>query len=596
MKIIHNFDKPTLPVGVEWRWTGFTPGALLLGDDMKQTLRYLGSIPRGGVNYIRIHYLLELVTVKNPAGEHPVYDWSRLDEGFDVLVENNLTPFVELMGNPSGYFTDFKDPVQKKAWKQFVRDLALHFMERYGREAVEKWYFETWNEPDLGWWTQDDEAFLIYYDGCSEGLKEANPKLRFGGPGTAQNLHSRLTKLLAHVDQGTNHYTVEKDVRMDFLSVHEKGAWFSIHDIPIPPEEMVLRTRKLLDYLKEHHPRLLSLPLMNNECDPQVGWKDPHTWRATPFYPAIMTKGLLVNMKSLVDEDGCNFVVFGNDNGFLGDWGQRTQLTRFARKGKEDWQFDLIKKPALALMTGLSLLGDERVPSDAEGDGSLFGLATTLGDEGACAVTCRVDNRPRMGDRAAPVRQVWQGLEPGAYTRVVYRIDEDHGNPYRVWEEDQPLFPGKGRLPSVEMLKAMREQQELTPVGEPESIEVGADGMWEEIVNLPLPGVHFTMLLRKEAFDPPAAIARLRAEPYHGVNDPENVLLSWKPLESRSIRDAIVEWRSGPNAEWEKIPHPPLLDGSLVHIREPVVGGAEYRVRVVDVWGREGENSPVARA
>ncbi|MCH8474958.1 MAG: hypothetical protein LAT55_06995 [Opitutales bacterium] len=595
MKITHHFDQPSLPLSVEWRWTGFTPATLLLGDDMKQTLRYLGAVPRRGVNYLRIHYLLELVTVKNPAGERPVYDWSRLDEGFDVLIENNLTPFVELMGNPSGYFNDFKDPVQKKGWKQFVRDLALHVMDRYGREEVEKWYFETWNEPDLGWWKQDDEAFLIYYDGCSEGLKEANPKLRFGGPGTAGNLHPRLTKLLAHVDSGTNHYTGEKGVRMDFLSVHEKGAWFSKHDIPVSPEDMVLRTRKLLTYLQENHPRLLSLPLMNNECDPQVGWKDPHTWRATSYYPAIMTKGLLVNLQALVDEDGCNFVVFGNDNGFLGEWGQRTQLTRFARNGKEDWQFDFIKKPALSLMTGLSLLGDQRVPGTVESDGSLWSLGTTFGEEGACALMCRADNRPRTGDRATPVRHVWEGLKPGTYTRVSYRIDENHGNPYRVWEEDQPFFPGPNRLPPLELIKAMREQQELTADASPAEVEVGSDGRWEEVVELPLPGVHFTMLLRKEAFDEPSAIEGLRAEPYPGIHDDENILLTWTPSESRATHDAIVEWRKDSGAAWEKIPHPPILDGSLVHVREPLADGAEYRVRVVDVWGRESQNSEIVK-
>jgi L-iduronidase len=587
MNILHHCDHPPRPLTLEWRWTGFTPASLLLEEDMKQTLRYLGAVPRRGVTYVRIHFLLELVTVKNPAGEHPLYDWSRLDEGFDALVDNRLIPFVELMGNPSGYFTDFKEPDQKRAWKRFVRDLALHVMERYGKEEVESWWFETWNEPDLFWWKQDDEAFLIYYDGCSEGLKEANPNLRFGGPGTAYTLSDRIKQLLAHVDTGTNRYTGRRDVRMDFLSVHEKGAWCVPEDLPLSPESMVERTRSLLAYMREHHPRLLSIPLMNNECDPQVGWKDTHSWRGQPHYAAIMAKGYLVHLRSLVDGDGSSFMLFGNDNGFLGGWGQRTQLVRFSRKNKEHEQFELIKKPALALMTGMSLLGETRYPSDIEGDPNAHTLCTSLGEEGLAVMTVRVDNRPRIGDGRLRVRQVWRGLSPGTYTRLDYRIDETHGNPYRAWEDGHPYYVIGLHEPDTDHLAAMRSVQELTPCASSRELEVGADGECEDETDLPLPAVHFTLLLRKEAFDPPGPVTDLRAEPYPGINPEENILLTWKPLDSRAVVDHRVEWRENGSDEWREIKHPPLLDGSLVHIRAPLPDGAAYRVRAIDAWGRE---------
>lgn len=587
MNIVHHCTSPARPLNVEWRWTGFMPATLLLEDDMKQTLRYLAAVPRRGVTYLRIHYLLELVTVKDPAGDRPIYDWSRLDRGFDALLENRLIPFVELMGNPSGYFTDFKDPDQKRAWKRFVRDLALHVMDRYGKEEVETWYFETWNEPDLFWWEQDDEAFLIYYDGCSEGLKEANPNLRFGGPGTASTLSDRIKQLLAHVDGGINHYTGRQDVRMDFLSVHEKGGWCAPEDLPLSPERMVERTRELLTYLRERHPRLLSIPLMNNECDPQVGWKDPHSWRGQPYYAAIMAKGYLVNLQCLVDEDDSSFMLFGNDNGFLGDWGQRTQLVRFARKGKEHQQFELIKKPALALMTGMSLLGETRHRSEIDGAPSTHTLCTSLGEQGVAVMTARVNNRPRIGDGPRRIRQVWKGLAPGAYTRLDYRIDETHGNPYRAWEDGHPYFLHGPYTPGTDALAAMRAVQELTPLAAPRRIEVGPDGEYADATDLPLPAVHFTLLLRKEAFDPPTAVTALRAEAYPGMHAPENILLTWNPPQSRAVVDHRVEWRPRDSDDWREIEHPPLLDGSLVHVRDPLPDGAEYRVTALDAWGRE---------
>ena len=57
---------------------------------MRLTLRYLGAIPRQGVRHVRIHYLLDLVTAKGLDSESPCYDWSKLDQGLDALVENRL--------------------------------------------------------------------------------------------------------------------------------------------------------------------------------------------------------------------------------------------------------------------------------------------------------------------------------------------------------------------------------------------------------------------------------------------------------------------------------------------------------------------------
>lgn len=52
---------------------------------------------------MRIHYLLELVTAEGLGTEHPRYDWSLLGVALDVLVNDGLKPFFELIGSPSGY-------------------------------------------------------------------------------------------------------------------------------------------------------------------------------------------------------------------------------------------------------------------------------------------------------------------------------------------------------------------------------------------------------------------------------------------------------------------------------------------------------------
>ena len=88
-----------------WRGTGFSPAELLLEPEMRQMLAYIGGLPNEGIKFLRVHYLYNLLSAKGGAG----YDWSLLDRALDVMIEHRLKPFFELMGNPSGLFTDYED-------------------------------------------------------------------------------------------------------------------------------------------------------------------------------------------------------------------------------------------------------------------------------------------------------------------------------------------------------------------------------------------------------------------------------------------------------------------------------------------------------
>jgi len=63
---------------------------------------------------------------------------------------------------------------------------------------------------------------LNYYDACSEGLKASSPDLILGGPGDGCKRSNYADALLDHVTNGTNYFTGERGVRIDFLSFHKK--------------------------------------------------------------------------------------------------------------------------------------------------------------------------------------------------------------------------------------------------------------------------------------------------------------------------------------------------------------------------------------
>ncbi|GLH00459.1 LOW QUALITY PROTEIN: Alpha-L-iduronidase, partial [Gryllus bimaculatus] len=76
-------------------------------------------------------------------------DWAQLDSLLDWMHARDLALGFELMGNPAGRFRDLARPEEARAWRRFVARLLRRYLDRYGSEAIARWRFETWNEPDL---------------------------------------------------------------------------------------------------------------------------------------------------------------------------------------------------------------------------------------------------------------------------------------------------------------------------------------------------------------------------------------------------------------------------------------------------------------
>ena len=119
------------------------------------------------------------------ADGRPVYDWTLVDRIFDTWVERGMRPLVEigfmpedLSSRPDPYrhrwapdrpydeiYTGWTYPPDDYGrWANLVYAWVAHSVERYGREEVERWHWEPWNEPDIGYWRGTTEEYLKLYD------------------------------------------------------------------------------------------------------------------------------------------------------------------------------------------------------------------------------------------------------------------------------------------------------------------------------------------------------------------------------------------------------------------------------------------------
>ena len=128
----------------------------------------------------------------------PVYDWGQIDPVFDVWVENDMVPLVELgfcpiqLSRPStrtlyempssyGEYENWgwaSPPKDMLRWESLVEAVVGHLARRYGAQRVSGWYWELWNEPDISYWQGSVEEYCHLYDVTVAAARRSLPGAR----------------------------------------------------------------------------------------------------------------------------------------------------------------------------------------------------------------------------------------------------------------------------------------------------------------------------------------------------------------------------------------------------------------------------------
>ncbi|WP_291103741.1 MULTISPECIES: GH39 family glycosyl hydrolase [unclassified Flavobacterium] len=178
--------------------------------------------------YIRMHGLLtdDMGVYHEDSKGNPQYNYQYIDALYDFILSIKMKPFVELGFMPSalasGNQTIFwwkgnvTPPKDYKKWEDLIRNLTIHFTERYGADEVKSWYFEVWNEPNLspGFWTGTQAEYFKLYDYTARAIKSVNAAYKVGGPATAG---------AAWVPE-TIDFCNKNNVPLDFISTHTYGV------------------------------------------------------------------------------------------------------------------------------------------------------------------------------------------------------------------------------------------------------------------------------------------------------------------------------------------------------------------------------------
>jgi xylan 1,4-beta-xylosidase len=435
-QIILDPESPAAPFPHFWEHMfGSCHASVTLCEDWRKDLRALREIV--DVKYVRFHGIFEHqqgIYGSQDAAGNLVLNFTRIDLIYDGLLEIGVSPFVELgfmpeelaerpSPHPFWYHPNVAPPRDPRQWYQLIFQFARHLVERYGIEQVADWYFEVWNEPNIDFWTGEpkEETYYDLYDVAASALKDVNPRLRVGGPATAQ---------AAWVDRFLRH-CVEKNVPVDFVSTHIYPNDTALNvfgrEENIPQSEMVaLAVRKVYDQVQASgRPELPIIWTEYNAGFDGVQLDTPYVgaWLANNI--RLCAGGLTTEMSywtftdAFFEEGGVFKSVFTSGFGLIAT-------------GR-------IPKASFNAFKILHYLGDEQLALD-----SASSLLTRRSGDGGLVLAIWNYISPRESGQPKVVNIQLRGFATNPEHARVFLVDDDHGSPLKSWHAmGSPDFPSR---------------------------------------------------------------------------------------------------------------------------------------------------------
>ena len=536
------------PMHPFWAWFGhdepnytYTPNGLKLLSQLQAT----SPVPV----FMRVHNLLTSgdgthalkwgstnVYTEDASGT-PVYDWKTLDRIVDAYVARGMKPFVQLgfmpealssapAGVPYRHFWKPGDPYNDiytgwtyaprdyRKWEELCYQVTRHLVGKYGRAEVESWWFELWNEPDIGYWSgsvgpgrgrEDPQAaqkaqtrrdeFNRLYDFTVVGVRRALPKARIGGPEVTGGAQAMLRSFLQHTSAGVNHATGRTGTPLDLITFHAKGSPTFIEGRVRMGVANQLRNIDGHFAVIREFPMYAETPIVIGESDPEgcaacgVGHYPHNGYRNGTMYPTY-TALQIARTYELADQYRVNLL------------GAVTWAFLFEDQPYFDGFRDLatngIAKPVLNTFRMLGQMSGNRVQAVSSAGLPLAEILekgvraapdiSALAARSARSATVLVWNYhdDDVPAPAASIRLSIEGLPAGRATLAHYRIDELHSNSYAAW-----LRMGSPQNPTPAQYAALEQASELQRLEPAREATIGRDGRVTAAFELPRKSVSF---------------------------------------------------------------------------------------------------------
>jgi xylan 1,4-beta-xylosidase len=499
---------PMTPI---WAWFGYDEPNYTTAPNGRKLLSDIAALSPVPV-YVRAHNLMtsgdgsyalkwgSTGMYSEDKDGKPVYNWTIIDQIFDTYIERKMKPLAQigfmpeaLSQRPQPYRhqwkpgTPYRDimtgwatpPKDYDKWAELIYQWVRHSVERYGRQEVESWYWEVWNEPDGLYLIAPDTRLEYFrmYDYAAAAVKRALPTARMGGPHTA-GAGRFMDDFLEHCLRGKNFATGKTGSPLDFVAFHAKGAPQVVNGVV----RMGMNTHfKHLDEgfaLVEKYPELKGIPVIIGESDPEgcaacgMQTNPENAYRNGTLYSSY-TAASIAREYELAARRGVNLIGAVNWSFEFEDQPWYAGFRDLATNG--------VNKPVLNVFRMLGMMGGQRV---AVGGGQAYDAARIMaqGVRGKLSDINALASRDRhriavlvwnyhdddIIDDGAPVELQLTGIPAEQVQLRHYRVDQDNSNSYTAWKRlGSPAQPTAGQVAELQKASELAQLGTTTTLATP---------------------------------------------------------------------------------------------------------------------------------
>jgi xylan 1,4-beta-xylosidase len=527
-----DFASPKAPLKPIWAWFGYDEPNYTYMKDGKKLLTEISQLSKVPV-YVRVHSLLvtgdgtaalkwgSTNAYTEDADGNPVYDWTIVDKIFDTFIKRGMKPIAQMGFMPEAMSTrpqpykhhwkpgdNYNDiytgwaypPKDYKKWAELIYQWVQHSVKKYGKKEVESWYWELWNEPNIGYWKGTTEEYIKLYDYSADAVKRALPTAKVGGPevtGPAWDKSAVFLKtFLDHVTNGKNYVTGATGSPIDFITYHAKGDPKVVNGHIRMNMGTQLRDMDKGFEIVASYPTLKHLPIIIGESDPEgcaacsEDFNPQNAYRNGTMYSSY-TAASFARKYELSEARGVNLI------------GAVTWAFEFENqpwfRGFRDLATNGVDKPVLNVFRMFGMMNGNRVAvkqnlaynykkvrdESVRGEADINALAAIGTSLSNATVMVWNYHDDMVAGPDADVEVLIKGLPVPKSLLSHYRIDSTHSNSYEAWKK-----MGSPKQPTPKQIKALEKAGGLQLLSKPEWV-ITENG--ETVVKMVLPrqGVSF---------------------------------------------------------------------------------------------------------
>lgn len=348
------------------------------------------------------------------------YNFTYLDRIMDALLELDIRPFLEIGFMPekmaSGEQTIFywkgntTPPKDYQEWADLLQATLSHLVTRYGEE-VYTWPIEVWNEPNLpGFWKDaDKEEYFKLFKVSFNAIKELDARFQVGGPAICGVDDENWMRDFLN-------FCRDEDLAIDFVTRHHYTSelpetdghysYVKLHDLDgnMYP---IKRSREIMQEYPQFKDLTMHITEFNTSYVPNAGIHDTN-------YNAAYVADLLAKFGQY--QTTYSYWTFGD-------------------------VFEEFGVPHAQFHGGFGMVAHHNIPKPTFWTFKFFKDI----QDGQCIL--RTENMILVKTDNAYKGVLWNPMdekktilledisEIGEYSLVEKSVDEEHGNPLKVWHD-----------------------------------------------------------------------------------------------------------------------------------------------------------------